>query len=160
MASESEDQSLERFGTEIFELTQLSALARARSKAKDADNLSETEALTLDLLSKSETMTVGQIQKAIGVLPAQMSRIIRSLEDKGGKPYIACGINPNDRRKIDVSITATGKNALDTYRTARMAMTVHILASLSPKEREAFMQTLRKIRSHIESLVSQRIQKK
>jgi hypothetical protein len=41
-------------------------------------------------------------------LPAQMSRIIRSLEARE-RPMIVCRINPQDKRKIDVCLTAAGE---------------------------------------------------
>src|SRR5258705_397352 len=50
---------------------------RARRRAGD---LKEVEYLTLALLQQNESMIVGEIQRLLGVLPAQMSRIIRSLE--------------------------------------------------------------------------------
>ena len=130
-------------------------MARAQARPKDVETLTETESVTLDLLSKAETMTVGEIQKQIGVLPAQLSRIIRSLEDKGGEAYIACSINPDDRRKIDVSITKEGQRSLDSYRNARLGFTVKLMESLTPDERESFMQILRKMRKHVQSLLKQ-----
>jgi CRISPR system Cascade subunit CasE len=59
-------------------------------------------------------MIVGDIQRLLGVLPAQMSRIIRSLENRD-RPLIACHINPRDKRKVDV--------------------VMHALHPLSPEER-------------------------
>jgi len=155
LVSANEKKQLEEVGLEIFELTKIVSMARAQARPKDVETLTETESVTLDLLSKADTMTVGEIQKHIGVLPAQMSRIVRSLEDKGGEAYIACSINPNDRRKIDVSITKEGQRSLDEYRNARLGFTVRIMEGLTADEREAFMQTLRKIRRHVQSLLKQ-----
>lgn len=160
MASTNEKRQLEELGLEIFELTKLTSMARAQARSKDVETLTETESLTLDLLSKAESMTVGEIQKKVGVLPAQMSRIVRSLEDKGGEAYIACQINPDDRRKIDVSITKKGQRSLDEYRNARLGFTVKLMEALSPDERESLMQTLRKMRTHIQSLLKQPKQSK
>jgi MarR family 2-MHQ and catechol resistance regulon transcriptional repressor len=140
-------RQLQALGEEIFELTKIVSKARAQAHRGDAvETLTETEHVTLDLLSKKEVMSVGEIQKSIGVLPAQMSRIVRTLEDKSGGPYILCSINPRDRRKIDVSISEEGTKALETYRAARMAMIVRTLSILDPEERESFMAIIRKIR--------------
>lgn len=155
MASGNEKKQLEEVGLEIFELTKIVSVARAQARPKDIEMLTETESVTLDLLSKAETMTVGEIQKQIGVLPAQMSRIVRSLEDKGGDAYIACSINPDDRRRIDVSITKEGQRSLDAYRNARLGFTIKLMESLTPDERESFMQILRKMRKHVQSLLKQ-----
>jgi len=142
-------KQLEELAQEVFELSKLGSLARARSRKDGVEVLSETENLTLELLTKREVMTVGEIQKSIGVLPAQMSRVIRSLEDKGGSAFISCAINPEDRRKIDVSITPEGLAAFEAYRSARLGMSMKVLAVLTLKEREDFRRILRKLGSHI-----------
>ncbi len=152
--SETENQEqLEALGEEIFELTKIVAHARAQSSNKHVETLTETENLTLDLLSKNDVMTVGEIQKAVGVLPAQMSRIVRALEDKGGTAYIECNINPDDRRMINVSITPAGKKALSNYRKARLSMILKILSVLNHSERDDFMNMLRKMREHISNSI-------
>ncbi len=147
-------KQLEAMAEEIFALRQLSSLARARAeRGNDADSLTETEFLTLDLLAKNEQMTVGEIQKSIGVLPAQMSRIIRALEDKGGAAYIQCQINPEDRRKIDVTLTNEGRKAFTGYRSARLGATVKILSALSQPERDDFIRIMRRIRELISNAI-------
>lgn len=150
MKTPKERQELEDLAEEVFELSQLSSRARTRSETDaNAASLSEAETLTLDLLVKNEVMSVGQIQKRIGVLPAQMSRIVRSLEDKSGEVMIRCKINARDRRKIDVSITDAGQKAVAAYRAARLGMTVDVLSILTSQERGEFMRILRKMRRHI-----------
>ncbi len=142
-------KQLKALAEEIFEMTKLTSRARAQARKDKTESLTETENVVLDLLSKTTSITVGEIQKAIGVLPAQMSRIIRALEGKGDEAYISCHINPDDRRKIDVSITPDGKKALEAYRDARTSLTMKLLAVLTTKEREDFMRITRKIRDNI-----------
>ncbi|NOX58301.1 MAG: MarR family transcriptional regulator [Planctomycetes bacterium] len=155
MTDPHDPQQLEALSDEIFDLTNIIARARAQSRGnKDVETLTETENITLDLLRKAPVMTVGEIQKAVGVLPAQMSRIVRSLEDKNGAAYIECKINAKDRRMIDVSITPKGRKALEAYRKARMAMITTILSVLDHDECDEFMRILRKMRDHISKLSS------
>ncbi len=140
---------------EIFDLSRLTSGARARARTGDhVEMLTETESLTLGLLGKHDIMTVGEIQKEIGVLPAQMSRIVRSLENKGGVAYIECTINPSDRRKIDVTLTVEGKSALNAYKEERTSSAVRLLATLDPEERDEFMRILRKLRDNIDKAMS------
>lgn len=138
-------ETLDKMAAEIFELYRLIALARSR-KPSGPDDLSEAEFLTLDLLTKQQPRTIGEIQKEIGVLPAQMSRIVRALEEQGGRGYVECKINARDRRRIDVSLTEGGAKAYETYRTVRLGSMYEILRVLAPNDRIEFMRMLGQIR--------------
>jgi DNA-binding MarR family transcriptional regulator len=148
-------ESIEALAEEIFELSTLSSVVRSRSKtAAGGDQLTESEFLTLDSLAKESPQTVGAIQKAIGVLPAQMSRIIRSLEEKAGTAYILCKINAEDRRRIDVHLTPDGRKAHDAYRRVRLGFTTQVLSEMGPADRQEFMRLLRLMRGVIRNHLS------
>lgn len=143
-------KTLDDLAEEIFELTTMSSTVRTRSGAGAAgQKLTETEFLALDVLAKHSPQTVGAIQKAVGVLPAQMSRIIRSLENKDGESLIKCEINPDDRRRIDVTLTPAGQKAYRAYREVRLGLTKDVLRELSAGDREEFMRLLRVMRESI-----------
>src|SRR5262245_41254608 len=93
-------------------------LATPRARRRGGD-LKEVEYLTLALLQQNQLMIVGEIQRILGVLPAQMSRIIRSLEARE-RPLIGCRINTHDKRKIDVCLTPAGEKALQDYCSPRI----------------------------------------
>ncbi len=137
-------KALEEMAQEIFDLYLLVAIARSRRPA-GPDDLSDTEFLTLDILSKEQPLTIGDVQKRIGVLPAQMSRIVRALEAQGGRGYVECQINAEDRRRIDISLTAIGKKAHEKYRTARLESMLHSVSVLSLEDRAHFMRILGQI---------------
>ncbi len=139
-------QTLDRMANEIFELYQLIAAYRSRQPS-GPDDLSETEFLTLDVLSKEEPMTIGKVQKHVGVVAAQMSRIVRALEEQGGRGYVECRINPQDRRRVDISLTPAGTTAHEKYRATRLGSMHEILDILAPPDREHFMRILRQIRN-------------
>jgi DNA-binding MarR family transcriptional regulator len=142
-------ETLEKMAEQIFELSRLASLARSR-KPPGPVELSESEFLTLDLLAKHEPLTIGEVQKAIGVVPAQMSRIIRALEDREGGGYIRCSINLHDRRRIDVVLTERGKRAHKEYREARLGTITDTLSVLAPHDRVEFLRILGLIQGHIE----------
>ncbi len=137
---------LSRAAEEIFELTKISWLLRSRRRRKNALDLTETEFLTLDMVAREESHTVGQLRKAVGVLPAQMSRILRSLERRGDKSLIRCAINPADRRRIDVAITEAGRKAHNAFRDSRVSMSLETLSHLPPQDVREFMRIVEKIR--------------
>jgi DNA-binding MarR family transcriptional regulator len=137
-------QELKEFAEEIFEVSKDVWAMQSRSKGRTQTEITETEFLALDFLLKSEqTVTVGDIQRHIGVLPAQMSRIIRALENKSGQALIACRINAQDKRKVDVSLTTAGKQAHQAYRQYKLGATEKILACLNENDRAEFVRILR-----------------
>jgi len=129
----------------LFEvLTQLN-LTTGRGRRRTGD-LKEAEFLTLVILRGQTSMIVGDIQRLLGVLPAQMSRLIRSLEDRD-RPLIACRINPQDKRKIDVCLTAAGERALLEYQSQHVEAISRLLGCLSEADREDLNRLLEKLRS-------------
>lgn len=131
---------------EVFELSQIIASARSRRQEGGLD-LSETEFLALDVLAKEEPLTIGEVQKRVGVVPAQMSRVVRSLERQGGRGYVDCRINPKDRRCVDLWLTDEGHAAHTAYRSTRLASLLQILTVLKPEDRPEFMRMLGVIRT-------------
>jgi len=123
-------------------------LATPRSRRRSGD-LKEVEYLTLSLLQQHHSMIVGDIQRLLGVLPAQMSRIIRSLEARE-RSLIACRINPHDKRKIDVCLTPAGDKALQDYRAARIRGIVDVLAKLSEDDLEDLSRLLDKLNAALD----------
>src|SRR5215218_4696000 len=109
---------LEELAQDLFNVVTQLCLAVPRGRRRSGD-LKEVEFLTLSILRHHEPLIVGDIQRLLGVLPAQMSRIIRSLESRE-RPLIACRINPHDKRKIDVALTPDGVAAFKEYQNARV----------------------------------------
>jgi len=146
-------ETLDRMAEELFELYRIVSSARQRQNLGSED-LSEAEFLTLDQLVKEEPLTIGEVQKRIGVVPAQMSRIARALEEQGGRGYVECRINPQDRRRVDVYLTDEGRKAHDRYRAARMATMYGTLKALAPEDRFDFMRMLHDIRIAFEKQIA------
>lgn len=143
--------SLDAMAEEIFALTVMSWRERVASRSHNANELSEPQYLALDTLSQAvsngvTTLTVGEIQRAIGVLPAQMSRIMRSLESGFARPLVKCELNQSDKRKIDVRLTAEGVKLYEEFRNARLSRTVDILQQLSERDRLEFVRICSRIR--------------
>jgi len=134
---------------EMFELSKLIYMARSRQPT-GPDQLSETEFLTLDLLSKGGRLTIGEIQKSVGVVPAQMSRVVRALEEDGGRGLVECSINPKDRRRVDVVLTTAGARVHGIYRAARLGSMFEVLRVLAPEDRLEFMRMIRLLRTTFE----------
>ncbi len=139
--------SLDQMAEEIFSLTVMGWRERLASRQPGTVDLSESQYLAIDTLYvATSTMTVGEIQRFIGVLPAQMSRIMRSLETGFDKPLVRCELNQSDKRKIDVLITPEGRRTYEEFRGVRLARTVCILKQLADSDRQEFVRICRRIR--------------
>jgi DNA-binding MarR family transcriptional regulator len=134
---------VEEIAQDLFEVVTQIGLSTLRGRRRVAD-LKEVEFLTLSILQNRESMIVGDIQRFLGVLPAQMSRIIRSLENRD-RPLIACRINPRDKRKIDVCLTPAGEKALVEYRDASVSRIVEHLRHLQEEDQEELTRSLEKL---------------
>lgn len=141
--------SLDQMAEEIFALTVMGW--RERLSKQHADELSESQYLTIETLVHAPgTLTVGEIQRAIGVLPAQMSRIIRSLESGFDKPLIKCELNQHDKRKIDVHLLPEGRKNYDEFRQTRLSKTVQVLKGLKDSDRQEFVRICGLIRELVQ----------
>jgi len=63
-----------------------------------------------------------------------MSRILKALEQRYDEKLVICSINPDDKRKIDVSITPKGRRAVDAYRRAKIKTSMEALESLTDRD--------------------------
>jgi DNA-binding MarR family transcriptional regulator len=146
-------QTLQDYADEILDISKELWAVQAAYKSKDHLELTETEFLALDIITKSsQPLSVGEIQKRIGILPAQMSRVIRGLEKRMEKPLVECKINPLDKRKVDVELTEAGRRSHEEYRNAKLACIQQILLPLSDADRQELLRILRIVRSSVYKL--------
>jgi DNA-binding MarR family transcriptional regulator len=138
-------QSLSELTTQLYQIA-----PRGRHRR---GGLKEIEFLTLSLLQRHETLIVGDIQRQLRVLPAQMSRIIRSLGGRG-RPLIACRINPHDKRKIDVTLTEEGLAAFQEYQQARLSDIMTIFSRLSEEDFDNLQRLIAKLQDAMSALRS------
>ena len=141
-------ERVEEIAQDLFAVVTRICLSTLRGRRRTGD-LKEVEFLTLSVLQGRRTMIVGDIQRLLGVLPAQMSRIIRSLENRP-EPLIACHINPRDKRKIDVQLTDAGEKALLEFQDIRVRRIADQLHDLSDDEQSHLLQLLDRVHGLLE----------
>jgi DNA-binding MarR family transcriptional regulator len=141
-------ERVDEIAQDLFEVVTQVCLSTLRGRRRAGD-LKEVEFLTLSILHAHGTMIVGDIQRLLGVLPAQMSRIIRALENRE-RPLIQCRINTRDKRKIDVVLATPGEKALLDYQGARVGRIVERLRSLPDDELEDIIRLLHKLHGILE----------
>lgn len=135
--------SRDELATSLLQVVTRFCLAQPRGRRRSG-SLKEVEFLALAILHERGTMIVGDIQRMLGVLPAQMSRIIRSLEARD-RPLINCRINPKDKRKINVALTPAGAQALADYQANHLRGINALIDRLSEEDREDLARLLEKL---------------
>lgn len=144
------EQTVRSLARRIFALTVRTWIGSQREKMRGGYDLSESEFLALAALEGADCLSVGELRREVGVLPAQMSRILKALEQRYDEKLVVCSINTKDKRKIDVAITARGRRAVEAYRRAKILATVDALQSLSDRDLEVLLQILNKIQKAFE----------
>jgi len=127
-------RAVEQLALQIFDLTKRTWLQTQREKFKGGYDLSESEFLALDALEEVPSRSVGELRRYVGVLPAQMSRIIKALEQRYDEKLVVCSINPKDKRKVDVAITPKGRRAVAAYRRAKITASAKALHALPARD--------------------------
>lgn len=141
-------QRVEEVAQDLFEVVTQICLSALRGRRRSGE-LKEVEFLTLSILHGQGTMIVGDIQRILGILPAQMSRVIRALENRE-RPMIQCRINSRDKRKIDVCMTPYGDKALLDYQSVRVGRIVERLQHISDEDQEDLLRVLHKLHTLLE----------
>jgi DNA-binding MarR family transcriptional regulator len=90
------------------------ALRRFEESLEAETGLTLNEAMCLCAVSKGMGEP-GRLARELDLSPSRLSRILEALE---AKKYVARRISESDRRGITVSLTRTGKAAVDKYRCA------------------------------------------
>lgn len=144
MVATSSGVRLEELAQDLFEFITHLSLSVPRSRRPVAE-LKEIEFLTLAILHQRGTMIVGDIQRLLGVLPAQMSRVIRSLETRP-QTLIECNINSRDKRKIDVRLTAAGEKALHDYQAVWVHRIMEFLRDVPEDDKDELVRLIEKLR--------------
>jgi DNA-binding MarR family transcriptional regulator len=152
MVASSSGARLEELAHHLFDVVTRFCLSVPRGRRRTGE-LKEIEFLTLSILHQREKLIVGDIQRQLGVLPAQMSRIIRSLETRE-RPLIACRINPQDKRKIDVALTPAGVAAFQEYQASRVRTIAALLNRLDPEDRDDLERLLPRLQEAIKDRTS------
>ncbi len=140
------EKRLEAIAHDLYEV--ITHLCLAAPRRRRTGDLKEIEYLALALLQDRSTMIVGDMQRLLGVLPAQMSRVIRSLESRQW-PLIECRINSQDKRKINVGLTEAGEKAIHEYQGVRVYRIAQLLHDLPEEDQESLIHLLDRIRNSL-----------
>lgn len=95
------------------------AVAAFESMFEKCYGIGLNEGMALCSLRKSETLTSGEIGELLGLTSSNMSKVLRSVEDKG---LIERVIGEKDRRQMCFSLTDKGKKLMSEIRCEEVDM--------------------------------------
>jgi DNA-binding MarR family transcriptional regulator len=108
-------------------------LVRRMRQAKGGGELSLSETSALARLDRDGPSTVTALARVEQISAQSMGATLAALEQRG---LIGRGADPNDGRRIVLSVTAAGREFLRDGRNARTALLVHAIATaFTPAER-------------------------
>ena len=105
--------------------------------------LNRTDFRALQVLSSSRGLTAGELARALHVTTGATTRVIDSLVDAG---HARREWDPQDRRRILVSVTPAAQRALERSRQGLREDTRRALGQYRPEELETILRFLRETR--------------
>ncbi|MGB5576463.1 MAG: MarR family transcriptional regulator [Woeseiaceae bacterium] len=115
-------EALEPLGLELFEYDVLSVLRRQ---------------------GKPYALAATRLAKATGLSSGAMTNRVDRLEERG---FVRRRRDRNDRRGVDVSLTASGRRTIDKAIQLRLEAADESLCSINSRERKELAELLRKVR--------------
>ncbi len=120
-------------------IEKIAVLARTHPH-KEMEGLLEGEMFIMNYLTfKAETASPGELSSALGTSTARIAAILNSLERKG---WITREIDKNDRRRILVARTETGKQFIICKTTMIKKMAEKVLEELGEHDAKEAMRIL------------------
>lgn len=102
----------------------------------------------LNILLKQETATQTELAEMMRVRPASVGELVYKLERKG---YVERSQNAADKRRIDVALTALGRNKALEIADSRLHLAEDVFSGLSIAEQEQFASLLDKFVATLEA---------
>ena len=106
-----------------------------------AHGLRPGEFSTLLLIGRNPGIRQGLVAQILRIKPAHMTKLVRSFEDR---QLVERTIPDHDRRSVQLSLTQTGRDFIDEYRTAFAQHEINLRSTLTASELRTLMPLLRK----------------
>ncbi|HWM09522.1 MAG TPA: MarR family transcriptional regulator [Solirubrobacteraceae bacterium] len=120
---------------------------RSRAGKRPIEGLSLPQYHLLEALRDDDELTVGVLAEAAGVAPPTATRMLDCLERDG---YVVRRHSEEDRRAVLVSLTPSGRVALQAAHQQVSAWRRRVFESLEPGEREQAAALLTRLNAALE----------
>jgi DNA-binding MarR family transcriptional regulator len=141
MLYEKVNQLLEQFYKSFYDI-------EANSLKRGIKNLTTTELHVIEAIG-TETITMNELSERLGITMGTATVAVNKLLEKS---FIERNRSGNDRRKVFVSLTTIGVDALNYHNSFHKNIISEITKNLSEKELESFVEVFGKILKNTEKL--------
>jgi len=138
-----------RFGFLIAEVGRLCG-KRYDDLARASLELTRAQCRMIAYLAHYGDMNQAQLADLLDVAPISAGRLVERLQEGG---WVARTENPNDRRELQVSLTAKAEAVLTRARRVGDEVAAEALAGFTPEEAEQFSEMLQRVRANLGPLV-------
>lgn len=121
------------------------AISGRLSSAYRDENLTIPEWRVLAVVAQAKSVAARDVVRQTPMDKMTVSRAIASLEEKS---YVVRAPDQQDRRVSAVSLTETGRALFDRVAALALDYEAELLGALSPDERTAFDNVIRKLEQH------------
>lgn len=143
------DDAIRHFANEVLKLMPdiLREFLKRQTKEIAQGNISLPQILTLDVLKGRGSMRMGELAKYLSVSMAAATGIADRLVRNG---FISRAGSAEDRRIVNISITAKGGKVVNEYNRARQKTIIEVFGALSGSDRDKYLELLNKIHKRIQ----------
>lgn len=117
---------------------------RTEVRSQRKSDLSVPQFRVLAFLYRNPGASLSQAAEHVGLTLPSMSKIVDGLVERG---YVRRETCPDDRRRVDLGLTSTGKSVLAVARDAAQERLSVMLAPLSVSDRTAVVSAMRALRN-------------
>lgn len=143
------DDAIRHFANEVLKLMPdiLREFLKRQTKEIAQGNISLPQILTLDVLKDRGSMRMGELAKYLSVSMAAATGVADRLVRNG---FISRAGSSEDRRIVNISITAKGGKVVNEYNRARQKTIIEVFGALSGSDRDKYLELLNKIHKRIQ----------
>ena len=106
--------------------------------------------LFAEQMGQRDDLNPSEISERQGVSRNTMSSLIRNLEEEG---LIKRRVDPDDRRRFNISLTADGRTRVTAYARQHLATVAGCFSVLTTEEQQTLSHLLHRVGSHVKTLL-------
>jgi DNA-binding MarR family transcriptional regulator len=142
------EHDISQFADKVMELIPVIMREYVKHQVDEFDKLKITmpQFFVLELVNRQGEAKMSDLAKFVNVTTAAMTGIVGRLFKNG---YVLRASEPGDRRIINIKLTAKGAKVVKDMMQRRKDITIRMFGSISPEEREEYLNILTHVHEHM-----------